>query len=141
MKRYSYLITLILVFSIPAAIAGFFVSQLTPLSALIPFVIGVTVVGTFLDIWATRHGKKDTSWLWQFHAAQTLGINLFGVPIEEYLFYVASSVYVVVMWEDLNLVLQGTSPEPLAIMGIATLWTIIALTFLYTQRPKGDTLR
>lgn len=138
MKRFFYLAVLILVFAIPATIAALYVSEFTSLSGLVPFVIGATIFGAVLDIWATRHGKRDTVWLWQFHSAQTLGIKVFGVPVEEYLFYVASSVYVIVMWENLKLVLAGSSPEAVTIMGIATPWTVIVMGLLFLKRPKGD---
>lgn len=139
MKRFYYLGLLVFVFALPAAVAGVYLSGQISLGTLVPFVIGVTVFGTALDIWATRHGRRDSVWLWQFHSRQTLGIKLFDVPIEEYLFYVASSVYVIVMWENLKLVLAG-SGEAAQIMGLATLWTIIVLGVLYLKRPKGDRL-
>src|SRR3989344_6438982 len=99
MKRFYYLITLTFVFIIPAIVAGLFLSKHISVEPLIPFIFAVTILGSIWDIWATRHSKKDRVWIWQFNNKETLGLKIFGLPIEEYLFYVVSSVYVVFMWE------------------------------------------
>ena len=106
MKKYYYLLTLIFVFCIPTIVAGFYLSNFISLKNLIPFVLCVSVIGSIWDIWAAKHGKKDRVWLWQFNRRQTLGYTLLGIPLEEYLFYIVSSVYVIFMWEGINLILS-----------------------------------
>lgn len=138
MKRYNYLTTLTFVFVIPTAGANYFLSPFISLKALLPFIILVTLIGSIWDIWATRHGKRDRIWLWQFNRRQTLGIRIFGLPVEEYLFYVASSVYVIFMWEGFKLMLNGSpSFVYLTIAGLA-LWTLVSIFVPYIFRKKGD---
>lgn len=56
-----------------------------------------------------RHGRRDPIWLWQFNFKDTLGIKLFDLPIEEYLFYIASSVYIILIWEGIRYALETGS--------------------------------
>lgn len=107
MRRYYYLLTLTFVFVIPTIVAAFLMRDVISLQALIPFIVLVTVIGSIWDVWATRHGKKDRVWLWQFHRSQTLGKRFLGLPIEEYLFYTASSVYIIYMWEGIKIMSRG----------------------------------
>jgi len=93
--KFYYLISLLFVFVIPASAAAHFVIDRIPMINLLTFVAGITILGSIWDIWATRHGKKDPIWLWQFNFKDTLGVKLFGLPIEEYIFYIASSLYIV----------------------------------------------
>src|SRR5262245_39643428 len=119
MKRFYYLGTLVSVFVVPTVVAGYMLAEFISLEALVPFILLVTVIGTTWDIWATRHGKKDRVWLWEFNRKNTLGVTFLGLPIEEYLFYVISSVYVIFMWEGMKLMIFGTSAH--------VYWTIAAL--------------
>ena len=140
MKKFYYLWTLIFVFCIPVVIAGFFLAKFISLVALIPFVICVTIIGSIWDVWATRHGRKDRIWLWQFNRKQTLGFTLFGLPYEEYLFYTVSSVYVVFMWEGMKLMITiGTWQVYLMVVFLSG-WTLAAIIIPYLLAPKGDKL-
>src|ERR1700752_2661235 len=116
MKKYHYISGLFFVFFIPKVIPGFYLADFVDLAALIPFILLVTIIGSIWDIWATRHGKKDRIWLWQFNRSQTLGLRLLDLPIEEYLFYVVSSVYVIFMWESLKLMLQESTRQAYGIV-------------------------
>ena len=138
MRRFNYLTTLILVFCIPTIIAGFFLANFISLQALVPFIVTVTVIGSIWDIWATRHGKRDRIWLWQFNRPQTIGIRLFGLPIEEYLFYVVSSVYVIFMWEGIKLIVATQATQVYLIVLLLAAWSLIAITLPYIFASKGD---
>ena len=105
----------------------------------IPFVLTVTVIGSIWDIWATKHKGRDPVWLWQFNAKQTLGITLLGLPIEEYLFYAASSVYVIFMWEGIRQMIENGGQLYVAIP-LLTLWTLGAILLPYMFGPRGDKL-
>lgn len=107
MRRYYYLLTLTFVFCIPTIIAAVLLQDVIALRELVPFVVLVTIIGSIWDVWATRHGKRDRVWLWQFHQSQTLGHRFLGLPIEEYLFYTASSIYIIYMWEGLKVMAGG----------------------------------
>ena len=139
-RRYHYILTLSFVFVIPTIIASVVLSDEIYLGALLPFIVLVTIIGSIWDIWATRHGKKDRVWLWQFNGRQTLGIRLFGLPVEEYLFYVASSVYVVFMWEGFKLMLERSSFQVYQVIGSLAAWTIVSICVPYVFRKRGDKL-
>lgn len=139
MRRFYYLQSLILVFCIPSIIAGYFLSGTFSFQQLAVFVLVVTLVGSIWDVWAARHGPKDTVWLWQFHHSQTLGITFLDLPIEEYLFYVASSVYVVLMWEGIKEVIAGDAGGRIYfIIPALGLWTLTSILLPYFWGPKGD---
>ncbi len=138
MKKFYYLGTLTFVFLIPTIIAGFFLSAFVNFTALLPFVVVVTIVGSIWDLWATRHGKTDRVWIWQFNRRDTLGIKFLGLPVEEYLFYVVSSVYVIYMWEGMKLMTTGTVPAVYWTIAALAGWTLVATAIPYLLAPKGD---
>ncbi len=98
LSRFYYLYSLLFVFTIPVLIQGYFIWPLIDKMNLFTFMIGITIIGSLWDIWACRHGKRDPIWLWQFNKKDTLGITLFDLPIEEYLFYICSSAYIIFTW-------------------------------------------
>ncbi|MBL8158817.1 lycopene cyclase domain-containing protein [bacterium] len=137
-KKYYYLATLILVFCVPTSVAAYALSDVVKIDELVPFIVLVTIIGSIWDVWATRHGKSDRVWLWQFHPAQTLGYRIFGLPVEEYLFYIASSVYVIYMWEGMKLMARyGTSEAYIMVFGLGA-WSLGAILAPYLFRSKGD---
>lgn len=139
MKRYYYLGTLLLVFGIPTIIAGFYLSDFISLTALVPFIISITIVGGIWDIWATKHGKKDRMWIWQFNDKEVMGFYFLGLPIEEYLFYVVSSVYVIFMWESIKLIMLKEI-EVFFVVILLSCWTLCCIIVPYLFAPKGTKL-
>jgi lycopene cyclase domain-containing protein len=138
LKKFSYLLTLFSVFCIPTIVAGFYLSAYIDLQALVPFIVLVTIIGSIWDVWATRHGKKDRVWLWQFNRKQTIGLRLLGLPIEEYVFYVASSVYVIFMWEGFKLMVKGSPSEVYYVIAILSAWTLFSIFLPYIVGWKRD---
>lgn len=67
-----------------------------------------------------------------------MGIRFLGLPIEEYLFYVASSVYVVFMWEGFNLMIKDSEARVYWVMGALAAWTLASIFVPYLFRKKGD---
>ncbi len=138
MKRFYYLGSLLFIFLVPTIFAGFYLSDFIPWKPLIPFVVLVTITGALWDIWATRHGKKDPVWLWDFNRKNTLGVRFLGLPIEEFLFYVVSSVYVVFMWEAFKLMLEGTEARVYWTIAIQGIWTLSCIALPYLLSSKKD---
>jgi lycopene cyclase domain-containing protein len=138
MKKFHYLQTLFFVFCIPTFASAAYLSSYISFNALIPFIILVAIIGSMWDVWATRHGKKDRIWLWQFNHRQTLGIRFLGLPIEEYLFYVASSLYVIFMWEGLKLMVKGTDTQVYFVIAGLSAWTLISILIPYFLGRKKD---
>ena len=130
--------TLTFVFVLPTTAAGLFLSNHISLKALVPFILLITIMGSLWDVWAARHGKKDRVWIWQFNDRETLGFKFFGLPVEEYLFYVVSGVYVIFMWEGLKLIIDTQLlASYLMVIGIG-LWTLLSILIPYWIGPKGD---
>lgn len=140
MNRFYYLGTLFFVFCIPTVVAGFFLSKFISLTALVPFIICVTIIGSIWDVWATRHGRKDRIWLWQFNRKETLGFTILGLPFEEYLFYTLSSVYVIFMWGGIKLIMSKNTFQVYFIVIFLSLWTLLSISVPYFFAPKGDKL-
>lgn len=139
-KKFYYLTTLLVVFCIPTSVAAYALSDVVRPSELIPFIILVTLIGSIWDVWATRHSKRDRVWLWEFHRSQTLGHRFLGLPIEEYLFYTASSVYIIYMWEGMKLMARyGTAEVYVIVFGLGA-WTLGAILLPYFFRSRGDRL-
>lgn len=58
--------------------------------------IGSTIFGYFWDLWAIN------SWLWRFSPEHTLTVDILGVPLEEYIFYISETL----LYGSLALVLR-----------------------------------
>lgn len=137
-KTYLYLLSLTLIFIIPSLIAGYFVIPYISIPHLIVFILLITTVGSLWDLWATKHGGRDLVWLWMFNSKQTLGITVLGLPIEEYLFYVFSSVYIIFMWEAIGLVLETGNTLYYALIPGLGIWTFVSVFIPYKLGPKND---
>jgi hypothetical protein len=98
---------------------------------------GITIVGSLWDIWATQHGKNDPIWLWQFNKKDTLGVKFFDLPIEEYLFYLTTSIYIIFSWEAIQLIDQY--PVLYTILPCMAVWTVFFIGLPYiTGRRNHD---
>jgi lycopene cyclase domain-containing protein len=85
-QRYSFLLAYILLIGIPTPILFVLVKDFINVnSLLITAAVGFLIGGTF-DIWGTKQGKKDKFFVWEYNKKSTLWINIFGVPIEDWIF-------------------------------------------------------
>ena len=123
--RFYYLISLLFIFIIPTGVAAFFIIDRIPLLNLFIFVGGITFLGSVWDIWATRHGRRDPIWLWQFNFKNTIGIKLCGLPIEEYIFYIASSLYIIFIWEGIRYALETGSLFMYILLPFLGIWSLL----------------
>lgn len=133
--RFYYLYSLVFVFVIPVFIEGFFIWPRIDKVSLYTFMIGITVVGSLWDMWATRHGKRDSVWLWQFNKKDTLGITFFDLPIEEYFFYLATSVYVIFTWECIQSV--NEIPILYLILPLVAVWSLLFIGLPYVNGSRN----
>ena len=140
-SRYYYLLSLTFVFIIPAIVAGIFVWQEIILVNFIVFVILITILGAVWNIWATRHGKKDVVWLWQFNFKDTLDVRFLYLPIEEYLFYVSSSLYIVFIWKAIEISLTTGNPIFFVLIPGMGLWSILFITIPYKFKMRSNNLK
>ncbi len=140
-QKFYYLTSLLFVFVIPASIAAYFVLDRIPVVNLIIFVVGITVLGSIWDIWATRHGKRDPIGLWQFNFKDTLGIKIFDLPIEEYVFYIAYSLYIIFIWEGIKYALETGSLLMYILLPFLGVWSLLFILVLpYVIRVRSDKL-
>jgi lycopene cyclase domain-containing protein len=130
--------SLIFVFLLPALLVGYFVINRIPLVNLLTFIIGITLLGGIWDVWATKHGRRDTIWLCQFNFKNTLGIKLFNLPIEEFLFYIASSLYIIFIWEGIKYALETRNLLMYLLVPFAGVWSLLGIIIPYLQKAKGD---
>jgi lycopene cyclase domain-containing protein len=137
-KRFYYLGSLFFVFLLPMLVEGYFIWPQLDVQQLSIFVVSVTILGGIWDVWATRHGKKDTTWLWQFHKENTLGIMFFDLPIEELLFYTVSSTYVVFLWEGIKYGQESGSLLMLFVLSSVGIWSLLGILIPYVLRAKKD---
>ena len=137
-SRFYYILSLFFVFMLPAAILSFFVIDQIPLANLFTFVLGITILGSIWDIWATKHTKKDPVWIWQFNFKDTIGIKMFGLPIEEYIFYVVSSIYIVFVWEGIRYALQIGTISMYLMLPFVGLWSLLCILVPYRFKEKKD---
>jgi lycopene cyclase domain-containing protein len=140
MKRFYYLLSLLFVFIIPTSIQAYFVLDRIPIINLVVFITAITFLGSIWDIWATRHGRRDPIWLWQFNYRETLGIKIFDLPIEEYLFYITSSTYIVFVWEGIKFALETHNIAMYFILPCLSVWSLLAIFVLYFIKAKNDKL-
>lgn len=128
MKKYSYILSLFFVFFLPTAYLWSALSIKIPPAQLMAFLGFVTIVGSVYDVWAARHGKSDTHWLWSFNGANTLGFRVLDLPVEEILFYTLSALYIIVTWEAAGIGYATSSYEYLGALVGAALWTVGCIT-------------
>ena len=137
MRRFTYLLSLIFVFTIPAVAIFLCTSNHLNLFNLTTFIIGITLIGCGWDIWATRHGKNDAVWLWQFNKRNTLGLKLCGLPIEEYLFYIVTSAYIILIWQTVNSTYLSDKIR-LSLLTCTAIWSLAFIAIPYFLNIKGD---
>lgn len=138
MNKHLYILSLTLVFIIPTILAGFVVLPHVSLLHLAVFVIKITIVAVLWDVWATRHGRKDPIWLWTFNRKATLGLYIFGLPIEEFLFYIFSSVYVIFLWEVIRLAIEMNNLYYYFAFPALALWTGVSIYVPFMLTSKHD---
>jgi len=136
--RYYYLLNLLFVFTLPAFILAFFVWGRIPLINLVLFVGSITVLGVIWDILAVRHGKRDRTWLWQFNFKDTLGIKIFDLPIEEYVFYISSSLYIIFLWEGIKYSLETESILMYILIPFLGVWSLLLSIAVYRFGAKRN---
>lgn len=98
-KRSYYVLSQVFFFIVPITFEFYFIYKQISYINLAIFVVIITILGSIWDIQAARHDKKDSIWLWQFNHENTLGIKFFNLPIEEYIFYITSSMFIIFTWE------------------------------------------
>jgi len=140
MRKYLYLLSLLFVFIIPTLVIGSFIEPHMNIWDLTVFALGIMIVGSAWDIWATRHGRTDSVWLWQFNKINTLGIQFLGLPVEEYLFYLSTSIYILFTWETFqySTANNGAGSYFLVFTGI---WSLAFIILPYSFNIRGDKLR
>lgn len=100
LRRFFYSLAYFFLLGIPAFVLGFFVKNELNLGAIF-FVTGISLlVGGVFDIWAVKQGKNDDFYIWEYNAKSILGFKLYGVPIEDYVFFfIFTPFFIIIMYE------------------------------------------
>ncbi len=136
MKRHpKYFYSLLTVFIIPTFIFGFLVREEFTFLKLFVFASIVMIVGAIWDTWATRHGWRDSFWLWTFNKKYLLGPRYFGIPIEEYGFFFFGATFTVTLWELISKCQLIPSKQNLLVLIVIFLWLFAAVTLPKLKDP------
>lgn len=138
MKKYYYLLSLFFVFILPTIVIYAFIYNIIKLLPLFLFIFNILIIGSIWDIWATKHGKNDSFWIWQFNHQETLGIKFFGLPVEEYLFYIFSSTYIIFLWEGIKYGYEEQNFIMLFVLLFSSLISIFFILLPYIIKNKND---
>jgi lycopene cyclase domain-containing protein len=134
--RFYYILSLLFVFVVPASFLAMLVWERIPFINFIFFVASITILGSIWDVWAVRHGKRDKTWLWQFNFRDTLGIKVFDLPIEEYLFYISSSLYIVLLWEGIKIAIETGNIFMYIVIPFLGVWSLLCILIPYRLKKK-----
>ena len=102
-------------------------------SSLFPAILGTGVVFIVWDIWFTKIG------VWEFNPAYLVGWYLWGLPIEEWLFFLTVPYACVFIYECLNAYLGEGFPDriirpfAIALISLLLVFALLNLANLYTS--------
>lgn len=86
-RKYSYLLAYIILLVVPLFILFGIVKDVINFKAVLATVVAAMFLGGIFDVWGTRHGKKDKFYIWEYDDRSILGIKVFGLPIEDCVFF------------------------------------------------------
>lgn len=79
-NKFLYSLAYLGLLGIPALIMTYLISGDLNGKALVLVLLAAFIVGGIFDIWATRQGKKDKFFVWEYNSNSILGIKICGVP-------------------------------------------------------------
>lgn len=134
MEKYTYLLVNIFTILVPFIMSfdkriKFFKTW----KALFPAII---ITGAFFLIWDVKFTQMQ---VWLFSRTYTMGINYFGLPLEEYLFFLTVPYACVFTYKALNYYIKKDilgkyqSAINIFLIGLLTLVAILNLSKLYTS--------
>ncbi len=86
-RKYSYLLAYIILLVTPTILLFGFVKDTVNFKALLATEVMCFLLAGVFDYWGTRHGKKDKFYVWEYDDRSILGIKVFGLPIEDIIFF------------------------------------------------------
>lgn len=132
MRKFTYILANIVFLGLPAAVLAFFVLDTLNLRNIFLITLIALFVGGIFDIWATRQGKRDKFFIWEYNSRPILGIKLFGVPIEDYvLFMILTPLFIIVTWEFLKKFVANKDYDSGVIFVVGTIVIIISYLLAY----------
>lgn len=100
MQKLYYSLAYLILLGMPAVIVGILVRDSIHVAALFGVTLITLIVGGIFDIWAVRQGKKDKFYIWEYNQESILGLKIFGVPIEDYVFFlVLTPAFIITLYE------------------------------------------
>jgi len=137
MQRFLYSFAYLILLGIPAVILTFFVKEQLDTVALLCVTLIVLVVGGIFDIWAVRQNKKDKFFIWEYNTKSILGFKIYGVPIEDYVFFlILTPFFVITIYEVVKKYLQWPYHSGYIIFFILLMIITYYLTWRYAIKGK-----
>lgn len=97
MKKINYLIFNLIILFLPLISYFFYKNMYFP--KFFPFIISI-ILSAFLFI---IHDIKVNNKWWSFNNKYIIGLKIFNLPVEEYLFFIVISFSCLVIWENLKI--------------------------------------
>ncbi len=103
MKRLSYSLAYLVLLGAPALLMLIYVGYRVDWQALFVTVLLIFGVGGVFDIWATRQSRRDAFFIWEYNSRSILGFKLYGVPIEDFVFFLTlTPLFIVAIYETIR---------------------------------------
>ncbi len=106
MKRLLYSLAYLVLLGLPALLMLIYVGYRVDWPALFVTVLLIFGVGGVFDIWATRQSRqsrRDAFFIWEYNSRSILGFKLYGVPIEDFVFFLTlTPLFIVAIYETIR---------------------------------------
>ena len=102
MKKLYYTLAYLLLLGLPSWVFLNYVNL--NIKVVIITVIVVMIVGASFDIWAVKQGRKDKFFIWEYNKNSIIGVKIFGVPIEDYVFFlILTPIFIISLYKFIEL--------------------------------------
>lgn len=136
MQRFYYSAAYLLLLGVPALMISGVIKNHIDFRAVFVTTLLTIMVGGIFDIWAVRQSRKDKFFIWEYNKKSIIGVKVFGVPIEDYVFFlVLTPIFIIALYEGVRSFFSGgLSIASLSVLFIFVM--LIAYTFVYRYASK-----
>lgn len=99
-NRFLYSFAYLVLLGIPSVILTYLLIGEINIKALFIVLLITLSIGGVFDIWATRQGRNDKFFIWEYNPNSILGFKIYGVPVEDYIFFLfLTPVFIISIYE------------------------------------------
>lgn len=141
--RFYYSFAYLLLLGLPAFILTYVSREDIDLKAVAVVTTAVLVIGGIFDIWAVRQSKKDSFFIWEYNSRSILGFKLFGVPIEDFIFFlILTPIFIISMYEAIkSITFEGDTLSTITTITVMIMVISYFLVYKHAIRSKADHVR